>query len=214
VTSVAGVDMAPGGWAVVVLERNRVADVFRCGAFTDVLLLDAQVLGVDIPIGIPEAEPRPADAAARRFVGPRASSVFPTPVRRVLEAPTYAKAREVAVRLMGKSISAQTYSLRQRILEVDEHAARDERVVEVHPEVSFRQLARRPLQTKHASRGLAERRALLEDAGFELPAPVPRVAEADLLDATIAAWTAARYARGEALPLPDTHTERIGAIWR
>jgi hypothetical protein len=35
-----------------------------------------------------------------------------------------------------------------------------------------------------------------------------------LLDATVAAWTAARFARGEALPLPEDHEERIGAIWR
>jgi predicted RNase H-like nuclease/predicted enzyme related to lactoylglutathione lyase len=211
---VAGVDMATGGWAVVVLEGNRVVDVFRCETFADALLVDAQVIAVDIPIGIPEAEPRAADAAARRFVGPRASSVFPTPVRRVLEALTYAEAREVAVQLTGKSVSAQTYALRRRILEVDEYAGRDERVIEVHPEVSFRELARRPLQTKHTSFGLVERRALLEEAGIELPASAPRVNEADLLDAAVAAWTAARYARGEAVPLPEAHTERIGAIWR
>ncbi|MGH3037461.1 MAG: DUF429 domain-containing protein [Gaiellaceae bacterium] len=38
--------------------------------------------------------------------------------------------------------------------------------------------------------------------------------EADLLDAAVAAWSATRYARGEARPLPDGHVERIGAIWR
>jgi predicted RNase H-like nuclease len=211
---VAGVDMAQGAWAVVVLEGSQVVDVFRCETFADALLVDVQVIAVDIPIGIPDSEPRQADVAARRFVGPRGSSVFPTPVRRVLEAETYAEAREVAVRLTGKSVSAQTYALRRRIFEVDEHAARDERLIEVHPEVSFRELARRPLQTKHTSFGLAERRALLEEAGIELPGSAPRVNEADLLDATIAAWSAARYARGEAVPLPEAHAERIGAIWR
>jgi hypothetical protein len=30
----------------------------------------------------------------------------------------------------------------------------------------------------------------------------------------VAAWSAARYARGEALPLPEGHVDRIGAIWR
>jgi Protein of unknown function (DUF429) len=43
---------------------------------------------------------------------------------------------------------------------------------------------------------------------------VPRIAEPDLLDATVVAWTARRYALGEALPLPTGHGERIGAIWR
>jgi len=211
---VAGVDMAGGGWAVVVLEEDRVVDAFRCESFAEALLVEAEVVGVDIPIGIPESAPRPADLAARRFVGARASSVFPTPVRAVLEAPTYSDARRVAVQLTGKSVSSQSYALRNRILEVDEHAHRDERVIEVHPEVSFSELAHRPLLSKHRTDGLAERRALLEEAGIEVPDSVPRIAEPDLLDATIAAWSARRYARGEALPLPEGHESRIGAVWR
>ena len=135
-------------------------------------------------------------------------------MRSVLEASSYAQARAIATELTGKSISAQTYALRRRILEVDEHAGRDDRVIEVHPEVSFRQLAHRPLQSKHTSFGLAERRKLLEEAGIGLPASAPPVDEADLLDATVAGWTAARYARGDALPLPEDHAGRIGAIWR
>jgi predicted RNase H-like nuclease len=100
------------------------------------------------------------------------------------------------------------------ILELDEYAHDDDRVIEVHPKVSFREVARRPLLSKNRSDGLAERRALLEQAGIELPVAVPRIGEPDLLDATAAAWSARRYARGEALPLPHAHTERIGAIWR
>jgi predicted RNase H-like nuclease/predicted enzyme related to lactoylglutathione lyase len=211
---VAGVDMAGGGWAVVVLEENRVVDAFRCESFAEALLVDAEVVAVDIPIGIPATGPRPADVAARRFVGSRASSVFPTPVRPVLEAPTYAEARAVAVELTGRSVSAQSYALRHRILEVDEHARHDERVIEVHPEVSFSELARRPLLPKKRTDGQAERRALLEEAGIELPDSVPRIAEPDLLDATVAAWSARRYAAGEGLPLPEGHEGRIGAIWR
>ena len=211
---VAGVDIAGGGWAVVVLEGGRLVDAFRCDTFADALVVDADVIGVDIPIGIPICGSRAADIAARRFVGPRASSVFTTPVRPVLEAPSYEDARRIATELTGKSVSAQTYALGGRILEVDEYAHTDSRVIEVHPEVSFRELATRPLQSKHRQDGLIERRALLEEAGIDLPQTVPRVAEPDLLDATVAAWTASRYARGEALPLPEGHTERIGTIWR
>jgi predicted RNase H-like nuclease len=208
--------MAGGGWAVVRLQENRIVDAFRCEHFAEALLMDVQAVAVDIPIGMPESTPapRPADVAARRFVGARRSSVFPTPARVVLEASTYADARRIAVELTGKSVSAQSYALRHRILEVDEHARRDERVIEVHPEVSFCELARRPLLSKHRADGLAERRALLEEAGVEVPASVPRIPEPDLLDATVVAWTARRYARGEAVPLPEGHEERIGAIWR
>ena len=210
----AGVDMAGGGWAVVVLDDDRVVQAFRSESFAEALLVEAEVVGVDIPIGIPETGPRPADVEARRFVGARGSSVFPTPVRKVLEAPTYAEARAIAVELTGKSVSAQSYALRHRILEVDQHASLDERVIEVHPEVSFSELAHRPLLLKHRTDGLAERRALLEEAGIDVPDSVPRIAEPDLLDATIVAWTASRHARGEALSLPDGHEGRIGAIWR
>jgi predicted RNase H-like nuclease len=132
----------------------------------------------------------------------------------VLEAPSYADARAVATELTGRSISAQSYALRERILEVDDYARDDERVIEVHPEVSFRELAHRPLLSKHRTDGLAERRALLEQAGIELPESAPRISEPDLLDATVAAWSARRYALGEALPLPRDHSARIGAIWR
>lgn len=211
---VAGVDLAGGGLAVVVLEGDRVVETFRCEAFAEALLVDAEVVAVDVPIGIPEEGVRPADEAARRFVGPRASSVFSTPTRRVLEAETYEEARRVATRTTGQSISAQSYALRRRILEVDEYAHEDERVIEVHPEVSFRELAHRPLLSKHRTDGLAERRALLEAAGIDVPASVPRIAEPDLLDATVAAWSARRYALGDALPLPRSPTGRIGAIWR
>jgi predicted RNase H-like nuclease/predicted enzyme related to lactoylglutathione lyase len=211
---VAGVDLARGALAVVVLENDRVVEAFRCETVADALLVDAEVVAVDIPIGIPETGPRDADMAARRFVGARSSSVFPTPIRRAVEASTYAEARRIATELTGKSLSAQSYALGRRILEVDEYARDDERVIEVHPEVSFRELARRPLHSKHRLEGLVERRALLEQAGIELPADAPRIAEPDLLDATIAAWSAKRYALGEALPLPEGHGTRIGAIWR
>ena len=193
---VAGVDMAGGGWAVVVLEDDRVVDAFRCESCAEALHADAAVVGVDIPIGIPDSPPRPADVAARRFVGPRASSVYPTPIRAVLEATTYAEARAVALEVTGKSVSAQSYALRHRILEVDEHARHDERVIEVHPEVSFSELAKGPLLPKKRTDGQAERRALLEEAGIEVPESVPRIAEPDLLDATVAAWSARRYAAG------------------
>jgi Protein of unknown function (DUF429) len=51
---------------------------------------------------------------------------------------------------------------------------------------------------------------LLASAGIHLEGRI----DDDLLDAAIAAWSAARYARGEARPLPDGRVGRIGGIWR
>jgi predicted RNase H-like nuclease len=212
---VAGVDGYRGGWVAFVLDGFGRAEVRVAPRFEELLGLDCRVIGVDIPIGLPEAGPRPADVAARRFVGPRRSSVFPTPPRPVLEAQSYAEACARARQLTGKAVSQQTFALRRRILEVDALAERDERIVEVHPEVSFCELAGGPLaHSKHRAEGLAERRALLEQAGLVLPIALRGLPEADLLDAVAAAWTAARLAHGTALPLPAGHPTRIGAIWR
>lgn len=118
-------------------------------------------------------------------------------------------ADEAAERFVGPG-----HALLRQELDIDDYARDDGRVVEVHSEVSFRELGRRPLLWKNRADGIAERRALLEQAGIDLPGSVARLAEPDLLDATVAAWSAARYARGEAIPLPQGHTARIGAIWR
>jgi predicted RNase H-like nuclease len=102
--------------------------------------------------------------------------------------------------------------MRHRILEVEELAAIDPRIFEVHPEVSFRELAGQPLASKRTASGAAERRLALARVGIEVP-DLPYPLE-DVLDAAVSAWSAARYARGEALSLPRGHGERIGAIWR
>jgi predicted RNase H-like nuclease len=104
--------------------------------------------------------------------------------------------------------------LAPKILQVDAFAAHDQRVVEVHPECSFRELAGRPLASKHSAEGQQDRRTLLAEVGIHLPTRVQGIPELDLLDAVAAAWSADRYARGLAEPLPPGHEGRIGAIWR
>jgi predicted RNase H-like nuclease len=212
---VAGVDGYRGGWVAVVLDASGRAEMRVAPRFEELVGLDCRVIGVDIPIGLPEVGPRPADVEARRFVGSRRSSVFPTPPRAVLETGTYAEACARARQLAGKAVSQQTFALRRRILEVDALAEGDERFVEVHPEVSFCELAGAQLKhSKHRREGLVERRALLEKAGVLLPEASVGVPQADLLDAGAVAWTAVRYAHSTALPLPAGHSTRIGAIWR
>lgn len=96
------------------------------------------------------------------------------------------------------------------------------RIIEVHPEVSFRELAGSPLEYgKKTYNGTMMRLKLLERAGIDIPAELGSVGGVgldDVLDAGAAAWTAARYVRGEARSLParaewQHDGERIIAIW-
>jgi predicted RNase H-like nuclease len=213
---VAGVDGYRKGWVAVELDPSGDVQVSTHPTFSEVLSSQARVIAVDIPIDPPGLGSRATDAGARAFVGgSRASSVFPTPPRAALEARTFAEANEIARTVTGKGISQQAFGLARKILEVHALADVDERVIEMHPEVSFRELAGEPvLESKHTASGLAQRRELLAAAGIVLPGAVPGVPEADLLDAAAGAWTAARYAAGMAKPVPPEHSGRLGAIWR
>lgn len=213
---VAGVDGYRKGWVAVSLDPSGDVEVSTHAAFAEVLSLRARVIAIDIPIDPPGLGSRAADAGARAFVGSgRASSVFQTPPRAALEARTFAEASEIARTITGKGISQQAFALGRKILEVHALADVDERVIEMHPEVSFCELAgTHVLESKHTPEGLERRRALLADAGIKLPGAVPGVPEADLLDAAVGAWTAARYASGKAAAFPPAHPERLGAIWR
>jgi predicted RNase H-like nuclease len=211
---VAGVDGYRKGWVAVSLDPSGDVQVSTHPTFSEVLSLSARVIAVDIPIDPPGRGARPTDAAARAFVRGRASSVFETPPRAALEARTFAEASEIARTITGKGISQQAFALGRKILEVHALAEVDERVIEMHPEVSFCQLAGDALaESKHTPEGLERRRALLAAAGITLPGAVPGVPEADLLDAAAGAWTAARYSSSEARAFPSEHHARLGAIW-
>ena len=212
---VAGVDGYRKGWVAVELDPSGDVQVSTHPTFSEVLSSQARVIAVDIPIDPPGLGSRATDAGARAFVGgSRASSIFPTPPRAALEARTFAEANEIARTVTGKGISQQAFGLARKILEVHALADVDERVIEMHPEASFCALAGGPLEeSKHTHEGLERRRALLAGAGIVLPGAVRGVPEADLLDAAAGAWTAARYAAGEAEALPAEHHDRLGAIW-
>jgi predicted RNase H-like nuclease len=137
---VLGVDWYRRGWVGVLLDANA-APVVIVDSILSALVARARettCVAVDMPIGLPARE-READVLARRFVGRRRSSVFMTPPRQVLEAHSYPEANERASALLGgKKISQQAWALRHNIALVERLADDDLRVIEVHPEVSFR----------------------------------------------------------------------------
>ena len=210
---VGGADGFRRGWVAVTLLEGRFDAAAPFTTFRELLdaLADAAVVAVDIAIGLPETGTRPADREARRFLGARASSVFATPPRIALEAATYGEARA-----RHPSLSSQAYALRMKILEVDSLATADDRVFEVHPEVSFRALAGQALPPKKTWNGHMTRRAALARAGIVLPDDLGsggNVPPDDVLDAAAAAWSATRIASGSAETLPPDVDDRIGPIW-
>jgi predicted RNase H-like nuclease len=180
-------------------------------------------IGIDIPIGLADSSLRQADLLARKAAGPRWASVFVTPVRSALLLDDYAEASAQNRRLTGTGISRQAFNLRDKILQVDDWLPSAPCVVaEVHPELTFAELAGAPLaDSKSTWSGAVRRRRLLADAGIEMSGDLGltghQVGVDDVLDATAVAWTAARVARGDARCLPDP-PERFSdgiacAIW-
>jgi predicted RNase H-like nuclease len=166
------------------------------------------VVGIDIPIGLPDDTTRQADALARRALPGKASSVFTTLTRAAYAAPDRATADAVNRGLSGQGVGAQAFALRAKILEVDawvrSHPTVE--VLEVHPEVSFAAMAGAPLAPgKKTDAGRAARLASLAAAGIARPSVLEGrgYAADDVLDACAVAWTVARRVAGRSHRLPD-----------
>ena len=169
---VVGVDGCRAGWVAVARSQDRLE--YRLHAtFAELLRAwpATATVFVDIPIGLPSraCPSRRCDTEARRLLGPgRASSVFSPPCREAARAASIELAREINLRELGRSLSAQAWGICPKIVEVDE-LLRDEpalvhRVKEVHPELLFWALnAGRAMRHAKKSRyGAQERATLLE----------------------------------------------------
>lgn len=205
---VIGVDGCSGGWLAALVDGTAVRWRLLPDAAAVLAWADeeaAVAVGIDIPIGVPGSGGREVDLAARDRLGSARSSVFLTPPRPVLAEVTFAAANARCRELTGQGLSQQSYGLFDRIRDVDRVAA-DPRLVEVHPELSFRAMgpaAGGPKEGvtagKKTARGAGQRIAVLR-AWLD---PVPLLADAptrvpldDALDALAAAWSAQRWAAG------------------
>ena len=214
--TVAGVDGCRAGWVVAVAD-GRAVDVSVVPAFTDVVeLLDAGIdaIAVDMPIGLPNGGSRECDIEARKLLGPRRSTVFPTPPRPLLHECDYPTALETKRALDGKGLSKQAFHLLPKIAEVDAsmHPELQERVVEAHPELAFRALADADLPSKHGAEGRTQRRRL---ASLVTDAHLRTVAGArvdDVLDAIVLTRTAAKLVQGTATRLGDGARDARGLV--
>lgn len=217
-TNVLGVDACKSGWVAVEIDDAGFVAAHLGRTIDDVHATTSHVavIAIDIPIGLLNVGTREADVAARSRAT-NASTVFSTPPRSLLTAPTYTEARALAAELGGKSLSSQAYWLGPKILEVDAWLAKEpRRAFEVHPEVSFVELAGRKLRRgKKTWAGARERSELLRSAGIVVPDDLGEAGDAgvdDILDAAVAAWTARRIARDKAVRYPPESSDGT-AIW-
>lgn len=206
--TVIGIDGCRGGWAVVRLDGD---DALSAGWVEGLEAVVAEVrsgtvaaAGVDMPIGLLADRPRPADLEARKLLGPRRSTVFPAPVRAVLQAEDYDDACRRSRAACGRALSKQTFNLVPAIRHLDTVLvpADNQRIVEAHPELAFARLnGGVTLAAKRSPEGRRDRRRLLTVALgpglIELVDGGAAPAE-DLLDAAALVITARHVVAGSA----------------
>ncbi len=211
---VLGVDGCAAGWVGALLEpgapRPRVLVAPTITALVETARESAalRVVGIDIPIGLPDTTTRRADALARRALPGKAASVFTTLTRAAYGQPDREAADAVNRAGSGQGVGAQAFALRAKILEVDAwlRTRPTLEVIEVHPEVSFAAMAGAPvLAGKKTPDGRDARVAALAAAGIARPSVLEGrgYAADDVLDACAVGWTAARHASGLSHSLPD-----------
>lgn len=199
---VLGVDGCPGGW-IGALVVGRSVEWLTLADASAIVNVDAAAIGIDMPIGLPEAGAgfrRAADIEAREFlrVWAASNSVFFTPIRPILGAVTYPEANALSRELTGMGLAKQTWNIMNRIADVDEALGdpHDPRVVEVHPEVSFRLLDPGIDAPKRSGRGMGRRISAL-DAFVDITEALAAIPAGpgldDCLDACAAAWSAKRW---------------------
>lgn len=223
--SVVGVDGCKRGWIAVALDSMNRARACFVTRLDDLLVAipDTEAVAIDIPIGLPSTGRRRADEAARELLGARRNSVFSAPVRAAITASNHAEASAISKRITGQGISRQAFALTSKILEAERWV--DDVPVpvwEVHPEVCFTFMMGHPARwPKSTWSGMRERQSALGQTGISLR----DIGEAghmagvdDVLDAAVAAWSAARLHCGTAISLPDPpehdpHSQLSMAIW-
>lgn len=221
VVCVVGVDGCHNAWFAVSLDlqTNQISgEVYPTPAGLCRSLATAAVIAVDVPIGLTDSGSRECDREARNVLGrPRASSVFPAPIRAALRATTREEASRTQKRIDGRGIGVQSWGILPKIREWDRFLRANpqfaKRVFEVHPEVSFWALnnSRSMQHRKKAREGRdARRKLLVQQFGARALEDTrarharSQVADDDLHDAFAALWTARRLHASAAVCLPHS----------
>ena len=220
---VAGVDGCRGGW-LCVDEREGELTGRIYSTFKELLntLATASIVAVDIPIGLSDAGERLVDPIARKLLrAPRSSSVFPVPIRSVVQETDYRTACQKHWAVDGRALSKQAFAILPKIREVDGLLGAcpglQARVREIHPEVCFA-FWNNGGAMKHRKSdplGRAERERLIDGMWQGqrrriLDGLFGDYESDDVNDALAALWTAKRIISGTAKVLGPQTVDRRG----
>ncbi len=199
-----GVDGRHGGWIAVWMGKNGINGFAIFPHVEFVLALHADMVMIDIPIGLPETGTRGCDFAARRMLGKDGQSrVFLGACRPLLQyLPDHQADYDRAYRDANQwaksqpdrtGISRQLFGILPKIAEVDAimTPVRQQTLRETHPELVFQRLAGMPesLPSKTSPEGQRLRRDIVAATGFPdinawiAKLPGTRAKPHDLLDA-------------------------------
>lgn len=211
-----GIDGYKKGW-IAAIELRQSETVVRTYPNFRSILNDGSLtlIIIDIPIGLLDHGARTCDVEARRLLGrARGSSVFPSPIRSMLDAGTWEEACRRRVEQERKKCSKQVAGILPKIREVDRGMTptMQHRVREGHPELCFAMMNQgKPMSfNKRTKQGQEERLHLLLHHFTDITMQLRTVsgARTDIIDAYACLWTARRVAYGKALSLTaDTEVE-------
>lgn len=211
-----GIDGCKSGWFAVWHNQDGAIETAIFQSVSDLknffIETNQLIIGIDIPVILSELIPRQADQLARKLLSKKASSIFTAPTPEMLNQPNYEKASLVSKKLIGKSMSLQSWYLFPKIKDVQTILhCEDIKVFEIHPELSFRAMNNEKviLESKKTHEGFKIRKSLLNKHFLNLNFDTIRnkyqkrdVLDNDILDALVVLWSAKRIANNQASYLP------------
>jgi len=217
-TLVLGVDGCPGGWCCVPIRIGdgdpEVLPSTVVGCFGEALAMPAEIICVDIPIGLScGTRRRQCDGLARSMLGAKRSSVFDPPCRHALPRFDHSDASNANEMCTTRGLSIQAFGIMPKIREVDAamYPHLQDRVREIHPELCFSAVnGGAPIASKKRYvAGRIDRWNTLKHYLRGLPAGPPKPSDLaarcepdDYIDALAAAWAAVCILHKEARHIP------------
>ena len=122
-TVLAGIDGCSFGWLCITIDlENGVLNsrIFRSSTELLAQTPTPAIFAIDIPIGLTESGPRQCDIQARHLLGARrGTSVFPAPIRPVLNMANREEADKIHRSIDGRGVNVFSWNLYPRIRDID-----------------------------------------------------------------------------------------------